>query len=166
MRKVILSLILFLTLGVSNVFSQYEGTVGLGAHAGYAKEINSLGAGVHLHYYYTNSLRFAPSYTHFVPINGRNMWEMDVDAHYIVPLSWEFSLYPIGGLSYSKWKYKPSGNDGIDNLDWSKRRAGLNLGVGFQYDFKYKARTNLEVKYQSIKGFSQLNVMVGIGFWI
>lgn len=166
MRKLILFSILFSVFGIPSLFAQYEGTVGLGAHAGYAKEINSLGGGVHLHYYYTNNLRFAPSYTYYIPIKGRNMWEIDTDAHYLFPLNWEFSLYPIGGLHFSKWKYEPKRSSDFEDLSWSKNRLGLNVGLGFQYDFRYKARTNLEIKYQSIKDYSQLSIMFGVGFWI
>lgn len=166
MRKVVIISVLFLVIGVSGAFAQYEGTVGIGAHAGYAKEINSLGGGVHLHYYYTNNLRFAPSYTYYIPIKGRNMWEVDADAHYLVPLNWEFSFYPIGGLHFSQWKYESQRSSDFENPDWSKNRLGLNVGVGFQYDFRYKTRANFEIKYQSIKDFAQLSLMFGIGFWI
>lgn len=166
MRKIILLFTLFLILGSSKMLAQYEGTFGMGVHTGYAKEINSVGGGVHLHYYYTNNLRFAPSYTAYIPVKGRSMWDVDLDAHYMIPLNWEFSFYPIGGLSYTQWKYKPSGDSGFESMDWSKWRPGLNLGVGFQYDFRYKVRAGIEMKYQAIKDFSQVQIMFGIGFWI
>lgn len=166
MRKVFLITLLFLVIGLSKSFAQYEGTLGLGVHTGYAKEINSLGGGFHAHYYYTNNLRFAPSYTHYIPTKSREMWEIDADAHYLLPLNWEFSFYPIGGLHFSKWKFNAENNREFEQFDWKKNRIGLNLGVGFQYDFRYKTRANLEIKYQSIKDFSQLSLMIGVGFWI
>lgn len=166
MRKKIIFFIFFIFVALPGLFAQYEGTVGLGVHSGYAKEISSVGGGVHLHYYYTNNLRFAPSFTHFVPIKKKSMWEIDMDAHYLIPLNWEFSFYPIGGLLYSKWEDNSAQSVEFDDVGWPKKRLGLNLGAGFQYDFRYKARVSLEIKHQSIKDFSQMSVMLGVGFWI
>ena len=163
MRKIIIISTVFLLMGTTKVLSQYEGTFGMGAHVGYAKEINSMGVGFHFHYFYTNSIRFAPSYTYYVPIKGRNMWEIDMDTHYVIPINWEFSFYPIAGLHYSSWKYE---SKEYDADSWSKQRPGLNLGAGLQYDLRYKVRTGLEMKYQVMRDFSQLNIMLSIGFWI
>lgn len=166
MKKLIYLSVIFLTLSATKSYAQYEGTFGLGAHAGYGSSIKSAGAGVNLHYYYTNNIRFAPSFTYFLPRKGVNMWEADADAHYVVPVSWLFSFYPIAGLHYSNWKFDASKVSDIGAQDWTKHRIGANLGLGLQYDFGYKTRISLEYKYQFIKDFSQSSIMAGIGFWI
>lgn len=164
MRRILLLLFTVLTLSVAQVYAQYDGTLGLGFHAGYANKFNSPAAGVHLHYYHTNTLRYAPSVTFYYPRKSTNIWEIDFDAHFIVPLNWEFSFYPLIGANYSNLKYDPS--DKLDEYtDWRKNRVGLNLGVGFQYDIAYRVRSSLELKYQVIKDYSQMNLMFGIGFW-
>ncbi len=166
MKKLIYLSVIFLTLSATKSYAQYEGTFGLGAHAGYGSSIKSAGAGVNLHYYYTNNIRFAPSFTYFLPRKGVNMWEADADAHYVVPVSWLFSFYPIVGLHYSNWKFDASKVSDIGAQDWTKHRIGANLGLGLQYDFGYKTRISLEYKYQFIKDFSQSSIMAGIGFWM
>lgn len=166
MKRSIFLSILFLTLFSIKSFSQYERTVGMGTHAGYGTEVKSLGGGVHFHYYHTNNLRFAPSFTYYLPRNGNSMWEVDADAQYVVPISWLFSFYPIAGLNYSNWNFDASKVSGSGLYDWTKHRMGLNLGLGIQYDFGYKTRISFEYKYQLIKDFSQSSFMAGIGFWI
>lgn len=166
MKKIIYITVSILFLFSAKSFAQYEGTVGLGAHTGYATSIKSVGAGVNLHYYRTNRTRLAPSFTYYLPRKGQSAWQIDADAHYVLPVSWLFSVYPIAGLNYSHFKLDASKSSAVGEQDWTKNRIGANLGLGLQYDFRYKARVNVEYKYQFIKDFSQSVVMVGIGFWI
>ncbi len=165
MKKLLLVLVIFLGLSVSKVSAQFEGTFGMGGHLKYGAEIASMGAGAHLHYYRTNNIRLAPSFTYYLPRKGKSLWEIEADAHFIVPLSWDISLYPIAGLNYGNWEYDAQKAD-LGAEDWTKHKVGGNLGLGVQYEIGYRVRANFEFKYQFIKDFSQLTVMAGIGFWL
>lgn len=165
MKRITLFL-LFPLLFSSKSFAQFENTVGLGVHLGYGEKVKSVGAGIHLHYYYTNNIRFASSFTYYLPRKNMKVWEVDTDAHYVIPVSWLFSFYPIAGLNYSNRQLDASKVSDIGSQDWRKHRVGANLGLGIQYDFGYKVRSSFEIKYQFIKDYSQLAVMIGIGFWI
>jgi hypothetical protein len=153
----------FLLLFVPKMQAQFEGTFGVGFHAGYGAEINSLGGGLHAHYYYTNNIRFAPSFTCFYERKDKSMWMADADTHYVFPVSLAASLYPITGIHYSQWKYNASTRASTDN--WTKHRLGINLGLGVQHDIAYKVRTNFELKYQFMPDYSQVVFTAGIGFW-
>lgn len=166
MKKLFLVLATFLALSVGKASAQFEGTVGMGAHLKYGAEITSMGAGAHLHYYRTNNIRFAPSFTYYLPRKGKSLWEIEADAHFMVPLSWDISLYPIAGVNYGNWKYDAQKSTDWGDENWTKHKVGGNLGLGLQYEIGYKIRANFEFKYQFIKDFSQLNVMAGIGFWL
>ncbi len=166
MKKIIFLSVIFVFLFSAKSFAQYEGTVGLGAHAGYATSIKSVGAGVNLHYYHTNRTRLAPSFTYYLPRKGQSAWQIDADAHYVLPVSWLFSVYPIAGVNYSHFKFDASKSSATGEQNWTKHRIGANLGLGLQYDFGYKTRVSVEYKYQFIKDFTQSAVMVGVGFWI
>ncbi len=122
--------------------AQFEGTFGMGVHAGYGGEINSPGAGVHAHYYYTNTIRFAPSFSYFPARKGKGLWMTDAEAHYVFPVSYSASLYPIAGLHYSQWKYVAPKNSALTGEEWTKHRVGANLGLGFQHDIAYRLRAN------------------------
>jgi len=170
MKKSLLLLILFSLLSLSKLSAQFEGTLGIGVHAGYGAEINSPGVGVHIHYYKTNNLRFAPSLTWFLERKGEGMWMVDGDAHYMLPLSFSTSLYPIAGVHYSNWSYSnrlydPVQGGAPSGDEHTLHRLGANLGLGFQYDISYRVRANFEMKYQFINDHSQLLLMAGFGFW-
>ncbi len=165
MKRFFILTSLFSLLFIPRMQAQFEGTFGLGVHAGYGATTKSMGAGVHAHYYYTNNIRFAPSFTSFLEVKGESMWMTDGDAHYILPISYATSLYPIAGFHYSQWKYNPPKSDNASKDSWRKHRPGANLGLGFQYDIAYRIRANFELKYQFIPGYSQLLVTTGIGFW-
>ncbi len=165
MKKQFLLLLLLFFIVQQKSFAQYEGTFGMGAHLGYASEIQRPGIGLDLHYYVTNNFRIAPSFTYYMQIKNKRMWNINGDIHYVVPIGTVFSFYPLAGLHFSEWKNK-SKNITTDSGDVYNSRLGINVGLGFQYDFMYKSRTSLEIKYQSIKDYSQVAIMLGIGFWI
>jgi hypothetical protein len=166
MQKIFILLTLLTLLSLSKASAQFEGTFGIGVHADYGAEINSLGIGAHLHYYRTNTLRFAPAFTYFPERRGEGMWIVDADAHYILPVSVSASLYPVAGLSYSNWTHDASKSGGLFAEDRRDHRIGATLGVGFQHDISYRLRANFELKYQFIKDYSQVVFMAGFGFWL
>lgn len=166
MKKYALLIAVFLMFSLPNVFAQFEGTFGIGLQTGYATEINILGAGMHIHYYRTNNVRIAPSFTYFLERKGTNMWMIDADAHYIIPVSITASLYPIAGIHYSKWEFNADAEQiDIELKSEAKHRPGVNLGLGFQHDIGYRVRANFELKYQFLKDYSQVLFMAGFGFW-
>lgn len=146
-------------------YAQFEGTIGIGVHAGYGAEIQRPGAGVHLHYYQTNNLRFAPSFTRYREHKGEGMWIMDADAHYLLPVSYAASLYPLAGVHYSNWRYDAEKAGDPLGKDRTRHRLGTSLGIGFQDDIGYRLRANFELKYQYIKDYSQVVFTAGFGFW-
>lgn len=167
MKKSVILIAIFLFLVLPKTFAQFEGTLGSGVHAGYATEINSLGTGFHLHYYRTNNIRIVPSFTYFLKHKGVNMWTIDADANYIIPVSIIASFYPIAGIHYSNWKIDQNNNGLINEIQpKEKHRPGLNFGIGFQNDLSFRVRANFELKYQLLKDYSQISFMAGFGFWL
>ncbi|ULB35335.1 MULTISPECIES: hypothetical protein [Proteiniphilum] len=165
MKKIASLLSVFLLLPLSKAAAQFDGTIGTGAHVGYGSGINSPGSGVHIHYYYANNIRFAPSFTHFLERKGESMWMIDTDAHFIIPISLSSSLYPVTGVHFSNWKHEATIKGDILTEGRSDHRIGINLGGGFQHDIGYKIRANFELKYQFIQNYSQAVFTAGIGFW-
>ncbi len=167
MKRILLSVLILAVLSISGkALAQYEKTIGLGVHTGYGHNIKNIGGGVHLHYYCTNEIRFAPSFTYFLERKGNKVWIIDADTHAVLPLTWLLSLYPIGGINYSHSAFDASKTANESDRNWIKNRVGANLGLGIQYDVRYKVRVNIEYKYQFIKNASQSFFTAGIGFWI
>lgn len=166
MKKMFLVCVVFGMLSLSKVSAQFEGTFGMGIHAGYGAEINRPGVGMHLHYYHTNNVRFVPSFTYFPKFRDTGMWMAEADAHYVIPVSVTASLYPLAGIHYSNWKYSVGETGEPAGKEWVKHRPGINLGLGYQHDISYRIRANFELKYQFIKDYSQIVFMAGFGFWL
>jgi len=166
MKKVFLLLVFCSLCSLTRLSAQFEGTFGMGVHAGYGATINSPGAGVHMHYYRTNNLRLAPAFTYYLERRGESMWMAETDAHYMLPVSFSASLYPIAGIHYSNWGYDAvKAGDALAG-NRTSHRLGANLGIGFQHDIGYRVRANFELKYQFIRDFSQVVFMAGFGFWL
>ena len=96
-----------LLLMLPALHAQFEGTWGIGVHAGYAAALKRPGAGIHLHYYQTNNLRIAPAFSYFLEADDLQLWMAETDLHYILPINYAFSLYPLAGIHYSNWHYNP-----------------------------------------------------------
>ncbi len=158
-------LLIGLLLSLSALYAQFEGTVGVGVHAGVASQVKLPGAGVHLHYYRTNNLRIAPSISRFLEMKGMRMWIVETDLHYILPLNYAASLYPLAGIHYSNWHHQREAPVFLMEEEYTRHRLGTNLGIGYQHDFGYRVRANLELKYQFIKDYSQVLFTAGVGFW-
>ena len=165
MKKFFCIYILFCVFYSAKSFAQYEGTLGMGAHLNYGSKFETVGIGAHLHYAVTNQFRIAPAYTIYAKKDGVNLWTVETDLHYMVPLSWEVSFYPLAGLNYEQFKIKNAGINSEAIAKDSFNRLGANLGLGFQYDIQYRVMANFEVKYQAIKDYSQFLFSAGIGFW-
>lgn len=158
-------LLVCLLSSLSALHAQFEGTWGAGIHAGYASSAERPGAGVHLHYYRTNNLRLAPSFTSYLERKGEKMWMAETDLHYILPLSYAASLYPLAGVHYSNWHYQSQTSLFLTEEEYTRHRVGMNLGIGYQHDFGYRVRANIELKYQFINDYSQVLLTTGVGFW-
>lgn len=165
MKKLPLLLFLFLWLPLSRLSAQFEGTFGIGVHTAYGAAVNSVGAGAHLHYYPTNNWRLAPSFTRYLEHKGEGMWMVETDLHYLLPLNYSASLYPIAGIHYSNWSHDAGGEGELPAGVRKRDRLGASLGIGLQHDISYRVRMNYELKHQFINDYDQLSLMVGFGFW-
>lgn len=149
--------IVFFTLSSVKILAQYEGTFGFGANINYnAKNLQHIGAGAYFHYFLTNNVRIVPAFSSYFQRKESKVWQIDADAHYVFPLSWTTSIYPIAGLNYTHVNLD---NSGIQH------RLGGNLGIGIQEDIAYRIMLNFEIKYRFLNDYPQVAFMAGIGFW-
>lgn len=165
MKKFLFLTGIFLLVIFSKASAQFEGTFGIGAHAAYGTETKTPGIGAYIRYYYTHSLRFAPSFICYLPHQGAGMWSVETDVHYMFPISVAASLYPIAGINYSNRNFDVSKSSTPAAGNYTRHRLGTSLGLGFQHEIGYRIQTSLELKYQFIKDYSHLVFAAGIGFW-
>ena len=129
------------------------GRTSLGAHLNYGTDVENLGIGAHFRYNFTKGLRIEPSFDYYFENNGVDMYNFNVNMHYVFGVSTHWGLYPAGGLGYTSW----GGGHG--------HRFGklcVNLGGGAEYKIDRNWAINGELKYQIIDNYNQ--VVAGIGF--
>lgn len=157
MKKIIL-LSCALILGVGSAFAQ-KGSKAVGLNLGYGTEIKSLGIGGKFQYSILDELRIEPSMNFYMKKKGLSMWDASFNVHYLVPLMQNLKMYPIFGLTYTKWKQK-------NVLEGSKiqNNFGANIGVGAEYHLSYNFLVNLDVKYQAVKKYGQAVFTFGAAY--
>lgn len=184
--KKLFVLMSFIALGVGSVFAQ-KGEKAVGVNLGYGTEISNLGIGAKFQYGITDAIRTEASFNYFLKKDGANMWDVNVNAHYLFPIADKFKVYPLVGLTYANckvdmgWSVEGMSPEDIQDLidagiiedasevtgetsSESEGRVGVNLGTGIQYDLSSKIAINFEVKYQLIKDFNQAVFGVGIAY--
>lgn len=161
MKKFIVTcMLVILGIGASAQTRQGQSSFGVNLGYGFSDHSNVL-FGLDYRYNFTDEIRFAPSFSYFVEENGLSAWAVDVNAHYVIPLSDMFGFYPLAGLDLSFWDLE-FGNE----LHQRYTRFGVNLGLGGEVYATDQLTVGLEFRYNLIKDFNQpiLGVRIGYNF--
>ncbi|MDH6305873.1 opacity protein-like surface antigen [Parabacteroides sp. PF5-5] len=155
-RIVVLLMLVVFSLGVHA--QNHKGDSSFGLNLGYGFDSENVTLGLDYRINFTDAVRFAPSITHFVKDNGLSAWMIDVNAHYVFPLSEYFGFYPLAGLSLGFWKASAGG--------WSHNdtRFGANLGLGGEVYASKEITLGLEVKYNIVKDIDQALIAFRVGY--
>jgi outer membrane protein X len=136
----------------------------IGFSLNYGSEIESLGIGGHFTYNLINHFRLATDFTYFIKKNNINAWDLNVNAHYLVPLSdTPVTVYPVLGFIITHWSYGEEINLGNYKFSASKTKVGVNLGGGLQYDITRNFFFKSELKYAIVSDFDQAVITAGLG---
>lgn len=161
-NKLIIS-ILILSFSITS-----QAQLSLGAGLAYGTGIDNLGITAKGQYAINETFDGAASFTFFLtgedaPGVDLDVWEFNVDAHYLLSNTDKYSFYPIGGISIAGVKIDI--NTGIPGFDGSNTATeiGLNIGAGGTLKFSESLSGVGELKYV-IGGFDQLVANVGILF--
>jgi opacity protein-like surface antigen len=134
MKRVVFAFVLMLlTLTVS----AQKGTQSVGFNVGYAFDSNDATLGVDYRYNITDSWRLAPSMTMLLDGEGVGVFALDMNAHYVFPISEMVGFYPLAGVSLAFWDF-----GSYDTTDF-----GINFGLGAEIYATSNVTVGLEVKY-------------------
>ena len=120
--------------------SAQKGIQAFGVNLGYGSEIESASIGVKYQYNITNNIRLEPSANYFFEKRGVDMFDFNANAHYLIPTENNIRLYPLAGLTFTRW-----------DLGKVANRLGLNIGGGAEFDVSDNLFVNMELKYQIVK---------------
>lgn len=163
MKKLFFSLLVSL-LSVYTVSAQNQlGVFSLSGNLSYGTDIESLGVGLRAQYGLTDYIRGAGEYKYYIDRRNVSAWGVSTELHYVFPASKTVSLYPIAGISFSRWtldtgRSKP-GN--LYDIKDSHNRVGANLGFGGQIAVADNIYVQIEAKEALIKDHTQFVALVG-----
>ena len=149
-KLMILISMMFFIMG--SAFAQ-KGIQAFGVNLGYGSEIESASIGVKYQYNITNNIRLEPSANYFFEKRGVDMFDFNANAHYLIPTENNIRLYPLAGLTFTRW-----------DLGKVANRLGLNIGGGAEFDVSDNLFVNMELKYQIVKDFDQAVFNVGLTY--
>lgn len=161
--KKLLGLIIFI-FSIPLVSAQDQlGVISVAGNLNYGTKIESLGVGIRGQYGFTNNVRGSLEYKYYIDRRNWSAWGISADGHYVFSASDKISLYPIGGLTLSRWTFDPGRVDiaGVGMNKYSNTRLGLNLGFGGQISTGDKTYIQIEAKEALIKDFTQFVISVG-----
>ncbi|MDR3261719.1 MAG: outer membrane beta-barrel protein [Tannerella sp.] len=133
-----------------------RGRASVGSHLGYALDCEAATIGFDYRYHFLPDFRLAPSITYMIRNNDVSAWYMDMDFHYMVPVSSIFSFYPIGGVGLSIWNW--NGREGNDT------RLGLNVGLGGELRLTREISVGLDMKYNVVSTYDQALTAVRVAY--
>ena len=176
MKKIFLVMALVL-MGISA--SAQQGEKAAGINLSYGTEHKALGIGVKGQYGITDAIRAEASFDYFLKKDGLSMWDINLNVHYLFPLTDKLKVYPLAGLTFTNWKYEETIEIEVDpmfaqylteddltigSVSGSESKFGVNLGAGLQYDLTEKLALNVEAKYQFVSDFDQIIFSLGVAY--
>ena len=129
-----------------------QGDMSAGIDLGYAFETNNVRLSFDYYYNITDELRLAPSINYFLEKDNTKGYGIDMDLHYLFPLSDLVSFYPLAGLSWTSW------NSG------DVKRFGANLGLALELYATDQVSVGVEAKYNIVKDIDQAILGLRIGY--
>ena len=152
-------------LFVCGAFSQKAGDVAVGANIVFTlgwvegsrqavdPQSNNGGFGGKLQYNVTDPVRVEGAFN-FLPSGDRlSMWDLSVNAHYLIHVMQKLNVYPVAGLNLMKYTSEGKIIYLDDAVILDKNAAGnytifgVNIGGGIEYKLSKKVSLQGELKY-------------------
>lgn len=156
-------------MGIGITFAQ-QGKQAVGFNVEYGTEISNVGFGLKYQYNISSAIRFEPSVNYFLKNDGLSMFDLNVNAHYLCPVTNNVKLYPLVGFTYTNWRTDACEEVQVDGDQIftaqeeavNKDKFGINLGAGLEYNFNACWAMNVEAKYRFISSLDQFVIGRGL----
>ena len=178
MKRIVLALFLVL-FTAEGAFAQKKGETTFGVNMAYGIKVPNVGMELEMHYGILDDIRLEASFDYLFRNKAINMWDLNLNAHYVIPVSKHVGLYPLVGFAYTNWGVKANWSvedkeiaDKIEDMGLLTEgkvsghtgKIGANLGVGADYNLSEKLALNLEAKYQLLSDLSQVVFSCGVTY--
>ena len=142
--------------------AQRKGDLAIGANLALStgkssgNNYTNIGIGAKLQYNITDPIRLDGSFTYFLEKDFVSMWDLSVNAHYLLPVAEFISVYPLAGLGVFGTKID-YGSTPITSSDLC-----INLGVGVDFKLTDQLVFNAELKSKIVNNWNRLMLSAGI----
>ena len=124
-----------------------QGRLAIGANAGialYGDDYNPFGVGAKLQYGFEGGFRTELAYNYWFAKNDAGVMDIDLNLHYLIPVSEGLNVYPIVGVNLGM-----THGDSFKLLfDGQETLFGFQGGFGVEYYLTDNVKLNLDAKYQ------------------
>ncbi len=112
---------------------------GINLNVGVGDSYTNYGFGVKYQYKFAKHWRGEASFNYFLKKDYVSMWDINLDAHYLIPVK-KVTIYPLAGLTLRGAKASVMGFSNTDT------NFGVNYGAGIDLPVADHFKLNLEVK--------------------
>lgn len=141
MKKLFIIVSTILGIGLSaKAQSDNRISTGLNFNVGVGDSYTNIGLGGKIQYQFAESWRGETSFNYFFKKDFVDMWEANLNAHYLAPIGGNFVVYLLAGPTLH------NATVNIMNYSRSSTRLGVNYGVGVDYHIYDAIKLNLEIK--------------------
>jgi len=166
-------IIAFAMLYVVNVQAQEKGDMAAGADLVYGTgdSFSNYGIGAKFRWSYSDQIRLEPSFTYYMEKDNISMWDLSVNAHYLLPVNKLF-VYPLAGIGVlgteatveiPNMSYGgiivPGSSNNTSSSDFA-----FNLGGGIEYPINENLSANFELKYKIAPDWNRTLLSAGIAY--
>jgi len=171
--RVIVFIVSFVFM-ITNGFAQKnlkgeKGVSSVGGIVGYAIENEQAVVGIDYRYNIQDKIRLAPSVLYAIKKDNTETWYFNADAQYLARVTERMTLYPIGGLGVSVWRYSPMPllQDFFDvKTIETDVCVGLNLGFGGEIRVTKDIIAGGEFRYNWTKrGYNQAMLLARVAYY-
>ena len=148
-----MALVAFVLLVSLPTFAQegggQKGQMSAGARLtiGSGDDYTNVGIGGIFRFNVTDPLRLEGGYTFFLKKDHFSMWDLSANAHWLLPVTEEVTVYPLAGFSIMA----------LSAGGTSLSESGLNFGAGGDYSINEQLSLNFELRYRVSIGDLELN---------
>lgn len=172
MKKVIVltvCLVAFAATGFAqNKYKGEKGVSSVGVNVGYSVEGKAAVVGLDYRYNIDDQIRLAPSLLYALESDDISRLYVNADAHYLMRVTEDATIYPLGGLGLSIWNldYPVIGVDGAKTDSETKVRLGLNLGFGGEMRISQDVIVGAEFRYHlTNRHYCQAMILVRAAYY-
>lgn len=162
MKKIVM-LLLLAVIGFSASAQIERGRSSVGLNLGYGFDTENPVIGIDYRYLLTNAIRINPGVSHYIKKDGLSAWAIDLNFHYLVPLSQTVNFYPIVGADLSFWDQRLVKEPRAEGSK-ATTRFGANLGLGLEVYATNNLTVGLDVKYMIISKVDQAVLSARVGY--